>query len=95
VSGSVQAVRLFAGILFWVGLFGVAREWLYARRRGVRVSRSEKAYLVTALPLIFGAQLALDLIGVAPAVATTVSGLAMGIALNGWALMRRMRRTNS
>ncbi len=94
MTGSVAAVRYFGAILFWVGLFWVAREWLHARRCGVPISRSEKVYLVTALPLIFTAQLALDLMGVAPLTATTISGFAMGIALNGWALMRRMRRNS-
>src|SRR5688572_28502950 len=43
-----------------------------------------------ALPLIFRAQLVLDLVGIAPPERTiTGSVLAMGVALNGWAIKRR------
>ncbi len=95
MNGIVAAVRTIGVILFWVGVFWVAREWFYSRRRGVPISKFEKICLVTALPLIFCVQLALDLMGVTLLVSTTISVLAMGVALNGWAIMRRVRRSGS
>jgi hypothetical protein len=86
-------VRFVVFVLFWVGLFAAVREWLYARRHGVPISRAEKIYLAAALPVIFAVQLALDLVGIAPELATTGSALAMGMALNVWVIKRRMRRT--
>jgi len=85
-------VRLVVFVLFWVGLFTAVREWLYARKHSVAITRAEKLYLAMALPLIFGAQLVLDLMGIAPEVATAGSALAMGMALNVWAIKRRIRR---
>jgi len=88
-------VRLVIAVLFWAGLLRTVWEWMYARKTGVAIPRGEKIYLATALPLIFGAQLVLDLVGIAPEVATTSSALAMGIALNAWVIKRRIRRTES
>ena len=88
-------VRLVIAVLFWAGLFGTDWEWMYARKHGVAITRGEKLYLAMALPLIFGAQLVLDLVGIAPEVATTGSALAMGMALNAWVIKRRIRRTES
>jgi hypothetical protein len=50
-------MRTVIAILFWVGLFTAVREWLYARKHGVGITRAEKLYLAMVLPLIFGAQL--------------------------------------
>jgi hypothetical protein len=88
-------VRIVIAVLFWVGLFWTVREGLYARKHGLAITRTEKLYLAMALPLIFGAQLVLDLVGIAPEVATTGSALAMSVALNGWAIKRRIQRTSS
>jgi hypothetical protein len=88
-------VRLVIAVLFWAGVFRTAWEWMYARKHGVAITRGEKLYLAIALPLIFGAQLVLDLVGIAPGVATIGSALAMGMALNAWAIKRRIRRTES
>jgi Kef-type K+ transport system membrane component KefB len=79
------------GILFWVGLFGTVWECLYSRRHGVAITRAEKLYLAMALPVIFAAQLVLDLVGIG--VATTLSAFAMGVALNAWVLKRRIGRS--
>ena len=84
----------FIALLFWVGLFWTLREWLYARKHGLAITRTEKLYLAMALPLIFVAQLALDLIGISPEVNYPGSALAMGVALNGWAIKRRIQRTS-
>jgi hypothetical protein len=86
-------MRFVIAVLFWVGLFGTVWEWMYARKHGEAITRAEKLYLAMALPLSFGAQLVLDLVGIAPGGATAVSGLAMGMALNAWAIKRRIRRT--
>jgi hypothetical protein len=91
----VDAVRLGVAVSFWVGVFGTAWEWIYARRHGAPVTRVDKIYLVIALPLIFGAQLFLDLVGVATEAVVAGSALAMGIALNGWVLKRRIGRAGS
>jgi hypothetical protein len=87
-------MRLIVPILFWVGLFAVVREWLYAKRHGLLISRAEKIYLAMALPIIFAAQLTLDLAGIGREVASTASALAMGVVLNAWAVRRRMGRAN-
>ncbi len=87
-------MSVVVAVLFWVGVFAAVREWLYARRHGLLISRAEKMYLAMALPTIFAVQLTLDLAGIAREVATTGSALAMGIALNAWTLKRRMRRAD-
>jgi hypothetical protein len=95
-SGRRQEVmRLVIAVLFWVGLFWTVREWRYAKKHGLAIARTEKLYLAMTFPLIFVAQLALDVMGVAPEVAITGSGLAIGVALNGWALKRRIQRASS
>jgi hypothetical protein len=88
-------VWIVIAVLFWVGLFWTVREWLYARKHGLAIARTEKLYLAMALPLIFGAQLVLDLVGIAPEVATAGSALAMGVTFNGWAIKRRIQRASS
>ena len=88
-------MRIVIAVLFWVGLILTAREWLYARKYGLAITRPEKVYLAMALPLIFGAQLVLDLVGIAPARTVAGSVLAMGVALNGWAIKRRIQRASS
>ena len=88
-------VRLVIAVLFWVGLLWTAREWLYARKHGLAIARTEKLYLALAFPFTFGAQVVLDLVGVTPAVATSGSALAIGVALNGWAIKRRIQRVSS
>jgi hypothetical protein len=88
-------MRLFIFALFWVGVFTVVREWRYSRKHGVTITRAEKIYLTTALPLIFGAELVLELVGVAPHLAMTGSAIAIGLALNGWGITRRLRRALS
>jgi hypothetical protein len=90
----VEAMRFVGPILFWVGVFAVVREWLYARRHGLAITRGEKFYLALALPLIFGVQLVLDsMFGLA--VALAISGNSMGVALNAWAIRRRIRRADA
>jgi hypothetical protein len=86
-------MRLVVGLMLWVGLFGVVREWLYARKHGLAITRLEKLYLAMALPLILGAQLVLETLVGIPEIPT--AGLALGIALNGWAMKRRIRRRHS
>jgi len=88
-------VRLVIAVLFWVGLLWTVREWLYARKHGLAIARTERLYLAMTFPLVFGAQLVLDLMGIAPEVATSGSALAIGVALNGWALKRRLQRVSS
>jgi len=89
-----EAVRLVAPILLWVGLFAVVREWLYARKHGLTITRAEKLYLALALPLIFAVQLVIDsMFGLQAAVAFSLS--AMGLALNAWAIKRRVQRTSA
>jgi hypothetical protein len=88
-------VRLVILVLFWAGVYMAVREWVYARKYGPAITRAEKLYLAMALPLIFGAQLVLDLMGIAPEVATASSATAMSVALNVWAIKRRIRRTSS
>jgi len=88
-------VRLVIAVLFWVGLLWTVREWLYARKHGLAIARTERLYLAMKFPLVFGAQLVLDLMGIAPEVATSGSALAIGVALNGWALKRRLQRVSS
>ena len=85
-------MRFLAAVLFWVGLFSIVLEWRYARKHVVAITRTEKLYLLLVLPLIFGAQLALDLLGVPPDVLLPGSLLTMGVALNGWAIRRRLQR---
>ena len=68
------------------------REWLYARKQGPPTTRAEKLYLTLALPLIFGTQLVLDLVGVAPELVVPGSALAKSIAINAWAIRRRIQR---
>jgi len=85
-------MRFVAFVLFWTGVFMVVREWVYARKHRHAITRAEKLYLVMALPLVFGAQLARDLVGVSPVVAAASSAIAMGVALNVWAIKRRIRR---
>lgn len=87
-------MRLVAFVLFWVGVFTAVREWLYSRKHGVPISRAEKLCLVMVLPVIFGTQLVLVLVGVARQVAALGSALAMGMALTAWAINRRIQRTN-
>ena len=87
-------MRFVAFVVFWAGMFMAIREWFYARKHHLAMTRAEKLYLAVALPLIFGAQLALDLMGIAPQVATASSAIAMGVALSAWAIKRRIRRTN-
>ena len=83
-------MRLVVFVLFWVGLFTAVREWLYARKHSVAITRAEKLYLAMALPLILCAQLVLEsLVGI-PQVPT--AGIALAIALNGWVLNRRIQR---
>jgi hypothetical protein len=43
-----------------VGLFGIVWEWLYARKRGVPITRAGKVYLAMALPLVLAGQLVLE-----------------------------------
>ena len=86
-------MRYVLAILFWVGVFGTVREWRYARKHGMAITRAEKLYLAFVLPLIFGAQLVMDLAGLPFDVTLSVSLLAMGIALNAWAIKRRIQRT--
>jgi len=88
-------MRLGAFVLFWVGLFMAVREWVYSRKHGLAITSAEKLYLAMALPVIFGAQLALDLMGIAPQVAAAGSAIAMGVALNAWPLKRRIQRTSA
>jgi hypothetical protein len=90
-----EAMRLVLFVLFWVGVFTAVREWVYARKHGLAITLAEKIYLAMALPLIFGAQLVLDLMGITPEVATASSAIAMGVALNAWVIKRRIRRTSS
>lgn len=85
-------MRILIAVVFWVGVYGIVRECLAARRRGPAITRAEKLYLATVLPLIFAAQLVLDVLGIAFQVATGISALAMGLALNAWAIGRRLRR---
>jgi len=85
-------MRLVVFVLFWVGVVMAVREWLYARKHGHTITRAEKLYLAMALPLIFGAQLVLDLMGTAQEVSTAGSALAMALALTAWAIKRRIRR---
>jgi hypothetical protein len=89
-------VRIVIAVLFWVGLFLTVREWRHARKHRLTISRSEKLYLALVFPVIFGAQLVLDLVGIAPPERTTAgSALAIGVALNGWAIKRRTERASS
>jgi hypothetical protein len=88
-------MRLVAFVLFWAGMFMAVREWVYARKHGLAITRAEKLYLAMAFPLSFGALLALDLMGVPRVVATASSVIAMGVALSAWAVRRRIRRANS
>jgi len=89
-------VWIVIAVLFWVGSFWTVREWRYARTHGLAITRAEKLYLAMALPIIFATQLVLDLMGIAaPEVTTAGSALVMGMALNGWALKRRIQRTSS
>jgi hypothetical protein len=48
-------VRLVIAVLFWVGLLWTVREWLYDRKHGPAIARTEKLYLAMTFPLIFGA----------------------------------------
>ena len=88
-------MRLVVFVLFWAGVFMAVRECVYARKRGLRITRAEKLFLAMALPLSFGALLALDLMGVPRGVATAGSVIGVGVALSGWAINRRIQRTNS
>ena len=85
-------MRYVIGILLWVGLIRTVQEWRHARKHRLAITRTEKVSLAMVFPVFFGAQLMLDLMGVAPGVATTVSGLGMGLALNAWATQRRLHR---
>jgi hypothetical protein len=86
-------VRLVIAVLFWVGLFLTVREWRHARKHRLTISRREKLYLALIFPVILGVQLILDLIGIRGI--TPMSVLAVGAALNGWAIKRRVQRVSS
>ena len=95
MEGGQEAMRLIAFVLFWAGMFMVVHEW-YAPKHGLAITRAEKLYLAMALPLGFGAQISLDLLmELARGVAAAIAVIAIGVALNAWAIRRRMRRTSS
>ena len=85
-------LRYAFGIMFWVGVFRVVKEWRYSRRHGLLITLAEKLYLALAVPIIFANQLVLDLAGVPFDVNVTGSFLAMGLALNAWPIRRRIQR---
>jgi len=82
-------------VVFWAGVFMAIREYFYAIRHRLAITRAEKVYLALTLPLGFGALLALDLMGVPPVLATASSVIAIGLAFSAWAVRRRIRRTGS
>jgi len=89
-EGGENAVRLVAMVLLWGGVIWTVREWRYSRKHGHTITRAEKLYLAMALPLILCAQLVLEALVGIPQVPT--AGLALGVALNAWAIKRRIRR---
>jgi hypothetical protein len=88
----VRLAAFVAFVLFWVGVFTTVREWLHARKHGVPITRAEKFYLALAFPLMFGLQLVLILAGIARQVAAGTAVIAIGMALNAWAIKRRIQR---
>jgi hypothetical protein len=86
-------VTLLAFVLFWVGFFGTVREWRYATKQGLTITRGEKVYLALVIPIFVGAQLVMDLAGVRVQFAALFSVLGMGLALSGWAMKRRIQRS--
>ena len=49
-------MRLVVFVLFWVGMFTAVREWLYARKHGLPITRAEKFYPAIAFVLVLAAQ---------------------------------------
>ncbi len=88
-------MRSLAFVLFWVGVFNVVRECVHAKKHSHAITRAEKLYLAMALPLSFGAQVALDLMGVPVAIAGASAVIALGVALNAWAVKRRIQPTTT
>jgi hypothetical protein len=87
-------VRAFLGIVLWVGVFTVIREWVYARKNGAAITVPEKLSLAFALPLGLAAQLVVETAGFNPGDGTMV-GLVIGVVLNGFAITRRRRRKSA
>lgn len=91
---SVFGVRYVLFVAFWVGVFGVVREWRYARKHRLPITLSEKLLLALALPLGLAAQLAVERAGFAPGDGI-IWALVICVALNGWAINRRIQRHGS
>jgi len=79
-------------VLFWGGVVRAMLEWLYSRRVGAPITRTEKRFVGTALLLTATSLPILVAVGTHPTVAAYVFALSIIAILHGWVLQRRIRR---
>jgi uncharacterized membrane protein SirB2 len=86
-------MRHVAFVVFWAGVFMALREWFYARKQRVPITRSEKLYPAIAFALLIVAGALLDLVGISPQAIGYVQVFSIAGILTVWAMRRRVRRT--
>lgn len=88
-------VRFAIGILFWVSVFGIVREWLHSKKHGVAITFAEKGYLASTIPLFLALAYVLEMfVGFPTEVAAPISIVVLALALSAWPIKRRIQRTS-